>query len=63
MLKVGELIDKTINLAIKIQETSETKSLRDFESNFENYINVLDELEKEVNDFALNFEYVDNFEI
>ena len=34
MIKVGELIHETIMLAIKIQKTSKSKSLKDFISNF-----------------------------
>lgn len=63
MLKVGYLIDKTINLGLKIQKTSKSKSLKDFENNFKFYEKDLNDLEKEVNDLALQFIYVDNFEL
>ena len=59
IIKVGELIDDTVNLGIKIQETSKTKSLKDFIINFDNYTEELDNLKKQVNNYAEKFEYIE----
>ena len=63
MLKVGYLIDKTINLGLRPFRKPYLKIIKDFENNFKFYEKDLDDLEKEVNDLALQFIYVDNFEL
>lgn len=54
---VGELIDRTIELALKVQV--DHKPLKLFIKNLENYKKELDNIKKDVNNFAIKFEFID----
>ena len=58
-LVVGELIHKTINLALKIQNNSFDKKLSTFMDNLENYNDELESLKLEVNNFADKFDFIE----
>lgn len=53
---VGELLDRCIELALKIQV--DNKPLKMFIKNLDNYKEELDNIRKDVNEFALKFEFI-----
>jgi glycine hydroxymethyltransferase len=55
---VGELIHRTIELALKVQV--DHKPLKAFVKNLVNYKEELDNIRKDVNDFAVKFEFIEN---
>lgn len=56
-IKVGELLDKVIKLALEIQK--ENKQLKKFKENLKNYDKELDEIRGEVNSLAESFDFVE----
>tara|TARA_B100000123_G_scaffold269728_1_gene246353 strand:- start:849 stop:2171 length:1323 start_codon:yes stop_codon:yes gene_type:complete len=56
-LIVGELLDKCINLCLKIQETD--RSLKGFIKNMDNFNEELNEIKNEVNNFSERFDFLE----